>query len=151
MSPPAFIDANVPIYASGRAHPLKSPCVGILRMAAERPALFFTDAEVLQELLHRYLALRAWPRGGEVLRGFADVMRGRIEPVHAADVESAATLADRHHGISGLSARDLLHAAVVSRVGATKIVSADKGFGVLPGIELLSPGDFEAWRDGLDR
>ena len=55
MSPAAFIDANVPIYASGREHPNKEPCARILMMAAEHPLSFVTDVEVLQELVHRYV------------------------------------------------------------------------------------------------
>ena len=68
MSPPVFLDANVPIYAAGREHPLKAPCVRVLELAAERPYDFVTDAEVLQELLHRYLAQRLWPAGRAVVR-----------------------------------------------------------------------------------
>ena len=56
MSPAVFIDANVPIYASGGDHPLKEPCAHILRGVAQDPRPFATDSEVLQELLHRYLA-----------------------------------------------------------------------------------------------
>jgi predicted nucleic acid-binding protein len=149
MSPPIFVDANVPIYAAGRPHPLKEPCARILRLAAERPRMFFTNAEVLQELLHRYLALRLWPQGREVLERFSTIMHGRIEPVYAADVEAAAALTDRHV-FSGLSARDLLHTAVVKRVGATEVVSADRGFGKFSGIELLEPKDFDAWRARLE-
>ena len=67
MSPPFFIDANVPRYAAGHSHPLKEPCARILRLATERPRTFFTAVEVLQELLHQYLALRLWPQGTEVL------------------------------------------------------------------------------------
>ena len=57
MTPAVFIDANVPIYAAGGDHPLKEPCARILRSVAEDPKPFLTDSEVLQELLHRYLAL----------------------------------------------------------------------------------------------
>ena len=57
MTLPIFLDTNVPIYAAGRPHALKKPCAQILMLVAERPHAFLTDAEVLQELLHRYLAL----------------------------------------------------------------------------------------------
>ena len=112
MSPAVFIDANVPIYAAGGDHPYKEPCARILRMAAEEPQPFVTDSEVLQELMHRYLALGRWELGRDVLRAFAEAMQGRIEPVHAEDVLLAAELADRHPGVS---ARDLVHAAVMQR------------------------------------
>lgn len=145
MGPPIFVDANVPIYAAGRSHPLKEPCAKILRLVAERPGMFFTDAEVLQELLHRYLALRLWPQGKEVLSRFSVLMHERVEPVYAADVESAAVLADRNSA-AGLSARDLLHAAVVLRLGGKRIISADRGFGRLTEeVELLDPKNFDSW------
>ncbi len=57
MSPPASIDANVPIYASGREQENKEPCASVLMMAAEHPLSFMTDVEVLQELLHRHGAM----------------------------------------------------------------------------------------------
>ena len=63
MSPAVFIDANVPIYAASGDHPYKEPCARILRMAAEQPQPFVTDSEVLQELMHRYLASGRWALG----------------------------------------------------------------------------------------
>ena len=88
MSPVAFIDANVPIYAAAET----------LRLVAENPLSFVTDAEVLQELVHRYLAQDRWTLGREVLRTFALVMQDRIEPVHAEDILAAGDLADRQPG-----------------------------------------------------
>jgi predicted nucleic acid-binding protein len=72
-------------------------------------------------------------------------MRRRIEPVYAADVEAVATLAGRYNP-SGLSERDLLHAAVAMRVGPAEIVFVDRGFGKFPEVELLKPKDLDARR-----
>ena len=83
MSPAAFIDANVPIYASGRGHPNREPCARVLLMAAEHPLSFVTDVEVLQELVHRYIASGRWALGREVLQGFAEVMHDWIISVDA--------------------------------------------------------------------
>ena len=146
MSPAAFIDANVPIYAAGRAHRLKEPCIQILLLAAERPEAFVTDAEVLQELLHRYLSLRLWPLGREAFQRFSELMEERIEAVHAVDVQHAANLADAHQE---LGARDLLHAAVMQRLGLRRIISADTGFDRLPEVERLDPAQVEVWRDSV--
>ena len=146
MTPAAFIDANVPIYASGREHPSKEPCARVLMMAAESPLSFVTDAEVLQELLHRYLASGRWTLGREVLRGFSEVMHDRIEPVHVEDIHLAATLADAHPGIS---ARDLVHAAVMQRLGTNLIVSVDTDFDRLPGVTRLDPAHVEEWNHSV--
>lgn len=146
MSPAIFLDANIPIYAAGRPHALKKPCSEILLLASEHADSFITDAEVLQELLHRYLALRLWEQGREVFSHFADLMRERVEPVYAVDVEFAASLAGQH---AGLGARDLLHAAVMSRLGVRHIASADAGFDRMPDIERLDPSKLESWRRAI--
>ena len=146
MSPAAFLDTNVPIYAAGGDHANKAPCARILLMAADRPRAFVTDVEVLQELMHRYLASGRWTLGRDVLRVFATVMHDRVEPVHAADIEVASTLADDHPGIG---ARDLLHAAVMRRLGVERIISADRDFDRLPGIARLEPADVEAWEGSV--
>ena len=142
MSPAVFIDANVPIYAAGGDHPYKEPCSRVLRMAAAEPQQFVTDSEVLQELMHRYLASGRWLHGRAVLHAFAEVMDGRVEPVLAEDVLSASRLADLH---AGVSARDLVHAAVIQRLGANRIISADTDFDRLTGIDRLDPANVEEW------
>ena len=143
MSPVAFIDANVPIYAAGRDHPYKTPCAEILGLVAESPLSFVTDAEILQELVHRYLAQERWTLGREVLRDFALVMWDRIEPVYAGDILVAGDLADQHPAVSS---RDLVHAAVMVRLGVEQVVSADTDFDQLPGITRLDP--LLAWEWG---
>ena len=142
MSPAVFIDATVPIYAAGGDHRLKEPCARILRSVAEDPRPFVTDSEVLQELLHRYLALGRWELGREVLRTFAEAMHGRVESVHAEDVLTASELADRH---PGASSRDLVHAAVMQRMGTSRIVSADSDFDRIEGVERLDPARIGEW------
>ena len=146
MSPAVFIDANVPIYAAGGDHPYKEPCARILRMAAEQPQPFVTDSEVLQELMHRYLASGRWALGREVLRAFAEAMNGRVEPVHAEDVLSASELTDSHPGVS---ARDLVHSAVMQRLGVVSIISADTDFDRLEGVDRLDPARVGEWERSI--
>ncbi len=144
MNPAVFIDANIPIYAAGRDHPYKEPCARVLRVLPDDPQSFVTDSEVLQEILHRYLASGRWALGREVVRAFAEAMRGRIVPVHGEDVILAVELADRHPGVS---ARDLVHTAVMQRVGVSRIISADTDFDRLDGIQRLDPARIEEWGD----
>ena len=147
MSPAvSFIDTNIPIYASGREHLYKEPCVRIMRIAAESPLAFVTSVEVLQELVHHYQASRRWELGRQVVRSFAEVMHGRIEPVYADDILLAARLADHHPNVS---TRDLVHAAVMQRLGAERIISADTDFDRLPGITRLDPADVGEWGNAL--
>ena len=146
MNPAVFIDANVPIYAAGSDHSYKEPCARILRILADDPRSFVTDSEVLQESMHRYLSSGRWTLGREVVRAFAEAMSGRIEPVHAEDVVLAAELADRHPGVS---ARDLVHAAVMQRLGADHIISADTDFDRLESIIRLDPARIEEWGSSI--
>lgn len=145
-----FLDANIPTYAAGRSHPLKESCKEVLVLAARRPDAFFTNAEVLQELLHRYLALKRFQDGRRVVEDFDAVMEGSVEGVLAEDVLLACRLAGRYAAGpgSGLVARDLLHAAVMLRDGSTRIVTADKDFDGLveAGIERLDPARIDEWR-----
>ena len=131
------------MYASGAEHPLKVPCLHVMRMIVDAPDAFLTDAEVLQEILHRYLAIRRWVLGTIALRHFSTVMAGRIEPIYAVDVEVAGALASVSQH---LQARDLIHLAVMRRLGVTRIVSADRGFDGVKGIERLDPMRIEEWR-----
>jgi predicted nucleic acid-binding protein len=143
MGPPIFIDTNVPIYAAGSPHPLKDPCRRVLDLVARQPDAFFTDAEVLQELLHRYLALRRWPQGRVPFERFMALMDPHIEPIHAVDVKAAAGLVRPYSSLSG---RDLIHLAVMQRVGAQRIVSADNAFDAIPSVIRWDPADVTVWQ-----
>lgn len=83
MASPIFLDANIPIYAAGRPHPLKIPCSQILLHAAHYPDAFTTDVEVIQELLHHYR--RHWPIGRDAVQNFLLVMAGRMVSIEPAD------------------------------------------------------------------
>lgn len=144
-----FIDANIPMYAAGSAHPLKNPSREIISSIADHPEAYFTSAEVLQEILHRYISLGRLEEGGRLLTRTATLLRGRVEPIYGEDVEKAASLAGKY--APPLAARDLLHAAVMLRVGAGKIASADGDFDHLApeGILRLDPMGFSEWREDL--
>src|SRR4051794_33334127 len=52
-----FVDANIPMYVVGAPHPNKDRAVAALEVAVARGERLVTDAEVLQEILHRYRAI----------------------------------------------------------------------------------------------
>jgi predicted nucleic acid-binding protein len=145
---PAFIDTNVPMYAAGAPHAYREPAVEVLAAVAERPHVFVTSAEVLQELLHRRVGSRGrWAVGERVLQAFHDLMRDRIEPVTTADVVLASRLAG---GAPGADARDLLHAAVMHRLGVTRIISTDRGFDAIEGVTRLELERIQEWLPALE-
>ena len=131
------------MYAGGGDHRYKELSKRIVETAAIARSHFFTDAEVLQEIVHRYQAISAWQgRGQLIFEEFFLVMRDRIEPMFAEDVQRAAELADTY---PQLSARDLVHLAVMERAGATAIVTADTSFDNLTGVERLDPANAATW------
>ena len=137
-----FIDANVPIYAAGREHPYRQPCIQVLAAVNENPDGFVTDAEVFQEIMHHYRRTQRWDAGRMVMESFAAMMHGRVSPVTIDDVLAAGLLANEH---LGLSTRDLLHLAVMRRLGVIRVVTADADFGRAPGIIRLDPADVGEW------
>ena len=62
--------------------------------------------------------------------------------MHAEDVLRAGRLADDH---SGVSARDLVHWAVMQQVGAERIITVDTDFDRLTGVMRLDPVDVGKW------
>ena len=128
-----FVDSNVPMYLVGAAHPHKIGAQQLLeRLIAGRERLV-TDAEVLQEILHRYAAIDrrdAIQPAFEALVGVVD----EVFPVDLRAVERAkAILLERRQ----LSARDALHLAVMEQQRVTRILTFDAGFDDVPGVERI--------------
>jgi predicted nucleic acid-binding protein len=145
MADPVFVDANVPMYAVGAAHPLKQPCVDFLEAVARGEVTALTDAEVLQEILHRYSALNKRERAIEVVRLFVSVVP-TVLPVTLADIEGAL---DVHQRYRGLQARDSLHVAVMTNNHVRRILSADQHFDLVDQVQRLDPALWMQLEPGL--
>src|SRR5258706_16339815 len=52
-----LIDSNIPMYLVGADHPHKADARRLLESAIGAGERLVTDAEVLQEILHRYVAI----------------------------------------------------------------------------------------------
>lgn len=146
MTSVAFVDANIPIYAAGRDHQYKEPCALIIRAIANNPTQFMTDAEVLQEMMHHYRRSNSWTTGREVFRRFEALLQGRIEPTLAEDISLAARIADESEGSSS---RDLVHASVMRRCGASLCISADTDFDRIQGVRRLDPMELHVWQQEI--
>ena len=53
-----FVDSNIPMYLVGVEHPNKDAARRLLEQCIGRGERLVADAEVLQEILHRYVAIR---------------------------------------------------------------------------------------------
>lgn len=144
---PIFLDANIFIYAIGRDHPYQAPCRRIVNDLIPRaPDDFVTDAEVLQELLHRYVGIRDIAAAQRVVLWVHALMAGGIEPLLGEDVLRAATFAGDY---PRLSARDLVHLAVMERLGTARFASADRGFDGIAWLARLDPLALDSWADSV--
>ncbi len=130
-----LIDSNVFMYAAGTEHPFKRRCARFLESVAEGRTEAAIDAEALQEILHRYRALRRWSEGRQVY----DMVRTlfpAVIPITAEILDRARTLLDVH---GELMARDALHAAVVHCHSLDGICSFDRDFDRIRGLRRIEP------------
>ena len=119
-----FVDSNIPMYMVGAAHPSKDVALALVTQSVASGERLVADAEVLQEILHRYVAINR----REIMQQAFDTLIGIVDeiyPIEAADVGRAAALLREH---ASLSARDGIHAAIMRRHGIDRILSFDAGF-----------------------
>ncbi|HSS47387.1 MAG TPA: type II toxin-antitoxin system VapC family toxin [Thermoanaerobaculia bacterium] len=128
-----FIDSNIPMYLVGAAHPNKVEAQRLLEKIIQTKEHLVTDAEVLQEVLHRYSTSAhrdAIQPAFDSLLGIVD----EIFPVELRDVQRAKEIL---LSTDGISARDALHLATMERHGVKRILSFDGGFLGIPGVMRL--------------
>jgi uncharacterized protein len=122
------------MYLVGAPHPHKSDAQRVLeKLVSERQRLV-TDAEVLQEILHRYVAINR----RDAIQPAFDALLGIVDQVLAigqVDAERAKqiVMGNRH-----LSARDAVHLAIMEHHGIDQILTFDSGFDGFPGVTRLS-------------
>jgi uncharacterized protein len=129
-----FIDSNIPMYLVGAAHPHKVDAQRLLESLIAGDERLVTDAEVLQEILHRYVVIGR----RDAIQPAFDAIVGIVDEtysIEAADVERAKTVLA---GSRTLSARDAIHVAIMERHGVDRILSFDGGFDERPGITRIS-------------
>lgn len=125
-----FIDANIPMYLVGGDHPNREVARRALEEAVAAGESLCSDAEVLQEILHRYTATRRTDSidpAFDSLLAVVDV----VYPIEPADVQRARRLL---RTTPRLAARDALHVAVMQGRDVGRILSFDVGFDGIPGI-----------------
>jgi predicted nucleic acid-binding protein len=129
-----LVDSNIPMYLVGASHPHKLDAQRLLESALSAGERLVTDAEVLQEICHRYVAINR----REAIQLAFDAILGVVDdvlPIARINVEQAKDILLRYQN---LSARDALHVAVMARHDITELMSFDRGFDAYPGIERLA-------------
>ena len=125
-----LVDSNIPMYLVGAAHPNKDAARRALEEAVAEGESLCTNAEVLQEILHRYTAIGRREQidpAFDALLAIVDI----VYPIERADVDRARRLLRTSQT---LSARDAVHVAVMQGRDIDRILSFDAGFDGIPGI-----------------
>lgn len=128
-----FLDANIPMYLVGAEHPNKLSARRLVEAAVNRQDRLVTDVEVLQEILHRYAALRRL----DAIQPAFDLLLGLVDEVFSLDTDDVQSAKQVLFGGSGLSARDALHVAIMRRHGVDTVMSFDRGFDQAAGLTRL--------------
>lgn len=121
------------MYLVGGPHPHKVDAHRMVQRCIAQGDRLVTDVEVLQEILHRYVAIRR----KDMIQPAFDAVLGIVDDVlglDAADLEAAKAIA---LGATRLSARDAIHVAVMRRHGIETIMSFDADFDEARGIDRL--------------
>jgi predicted nucleic acid-binding protein len=130
-----LVDSSIFMYAAGREHPHRAASVGFLSKVADGTVRAAIDAEILQEILHRYTSIKRWVEG-RVVYDSARILLPEVLPVTAEVIDCARRLLD---GPGGVGARDAVHAGVVEVYGLKGICSFDRDFDRIRGMRRVEP------------
>ncbi|HEX3745945.1 MAG TPA: type II toxin-antitoxin system VapC family toxin [Bryobacteraceae bacterium] len=128
-----FVDSNIPMYLIGAAHPHKADAQLILERLIAAGERLVTDAEVLQEILHRYTAINKREAIGPAFQVTLDIV-DEVIPIEKAEVLRAGEIAQNR---ASMSARDAVHIAIMERHGIRSILSFDGDFDRWPGLQRI--------------
>ena len=125
-----FVDSNIPMYLIGAAHPRKTEAEILIERMIGKAERLVTDAEVLQEIVHRYAAINRPDAIGPAMRLTLDIVDD-VFSIEKTDVLRASEIAQNP---AALSARDSLHVAIMERQAVRSILSFDSDFDRWPGV-----------------
>jgi predicted nucleic acid-binding protein len=129
-----LLDSNVPMYLVGADHPHKIDARRLLERIIAEERRLVTDAEVLQEILHRYVAIHR----RDAIQPCFDVVLDVVDEVLPVTLEMVSETREIVLGHPDLTARDAIHLAVMRSNGIEEILSFDRHFDGLPGVRRLS-------------
>jgi hypothetical protein len=128
-----LVDSNIPMYLVGAAHAHKTDAQRLVERALSNGERLVTDSEVLQEILHRYVAIGR----REAIQPAFDVLLGIVDDVLPIRRVEALRARDIVLGHDRISARDAVHLAVMEENGIARVLSFDRGLDAYPGIVRL--------------
>jgi predicted nucleic acid-binding protein len=135
-----LFDTGVFVYALGGEHRYRDPCRAILHEVQGRRLA----AEASTELIHEFAYVRLRRAGDRAEAARSARAIGRSLSLHAVeprDMERALDLWSEHEQ---LDVRDAIFAAQALNRGIEAILSPDRDFDGIPGLQRIDPVDAEA-------
>jgi predicted nucleic acid-binding protein len=129
-----LVDSNIPMYLVGAPHPHKADAQRLVEGLIASRERMVTDAEVLQEILHRYVAIDR----RDAIQPALDAILGVVDEVLSVDLAAVERAKQIVLGYRQLSARDAVHLSIMEQNGISQILSFDSGFDGFPGITRIS-------------
>jgi hypothetical protein len=129
-----LVDSNIPMYLVGGPHPHKIDSQRLIEKLVSERRRLVTDAEVLQEILHRYTSIKRH----DAIQPAFDALLRVVDQVLAIDRSIMERAKQIVLGYPRLSARDAVHLAVMDQHGIDQVLSFDSGFDGYPGLTRLS-------------
>jgi predicted nucleic acid-binding protein len=137
-----FLDTNIFMYAAGKPHEFKEPCVSILSKVQSGELSAAIDTEVIQEILYRYHHINLADKGLVLAWNIMDIGLN-VFPVTEKEIEISLYLYQQYNK-SGVSPRDVIHVAAMMGEGLDKIVSVDKHFDIIEEVDRIDPFDLRS-------
>src|ERR1700676_4822841 len=122
------------MYLVGVAHPHKSDAQRWLEKLVSDRQRLVTDAEVLQEILHHYVAINR----RDAIQPAFDALLGIVDQVFPVDQAGTERAKEIVMGYPQMSARDALHLAIMEHHEIDHILTFDSNFDEFPGMTRLS-------------
>lgn len=133
-------DTSIFIYALGREHSYREPCREIVRRAASGELQGEASGDLLQELMH----LRARRTGDRLDAAKAARSVARLAWWHSVEPNDVQRGIDLFAVHDHLDARDAVFAALAINRDIDAILSTDRAFEGIAGIERIDPSDKRA-------
>ena len=132
-----FLDTAVILYAAGAAHPMRQPSRDLVDAVVGGRLDASVSAEVVQEILHRFSASGRRDIGAAMAEATLDLF-APVLPITDRIMRHMPALFAEYET---MSARDLVHVATCREVGIEIIVSPDRGFDQVEGLQRVDLAD----------
>lgn len=128
------------MYAGGQAHPLRDASVHVIELVRDGQLDGLTSAEVVQEILHRFIAIRRADVGAQMARDALDLF-APVLPITHGVMDRMPALVEEY---PTLAARDLVHVATCLEHGLDTIISPDRGLDAVREVRRIDMADVDS-------